>query len=65
MDPNNALICCPAGHSLQASRADLNKVLCCPVCKQTFTPGGGPAVQVPPDSAGGPTLLSYADGTLP
>ncbi len=65
MDPNNTLICCPAGHQLQVVRTDLNKVLCCPVCKQTFMPGGGPAVQAPPGSPAGPTLLSYADGTLP
>lgn len=62
MESDNILVRCPAGHELQAARTDLGKVLSCPVCGQTFSPGGvGPP---PARAAGAPAMLSSADGTI-
>ena len=60
------MIRCPAGHELQAAKTDLGKPLCCPVCNQTFTLGGGAAAAPAPNvpASGAPTRLDYADGRI-
>jgi hypothetical protein len=63
MESDNILVRCPAGHELQAARADLGKLLSCPVCGQKFSPGGVGPPQA--RAAGRPATLSSADGTLP